>query len=211
MDTVCVSASCISTTILAFLAYKLSQKPKPPPPKHPSTEALFFPDRGIQCPYYKTSRGCLNTSCEYLHEPLSLPRLCEILRSARHTLDVCMFVISSPELMSLLIEIKERGVRVRCICNAEDIDGLQPIRSAGIPFRFDRSDYLMHNKFVVIDSRAVTTGSYNFSRGNGNRENVIISYTRNVIDAYKAEFEEMWQLYSGNDFRYNCFKEKVYR
>lgn len=124
-----------------------------------------------------------------------------------------MFVIGSQELMDLLIELHHRGVKVRCVSDNQDMDGaLKALRSNGILIRFDKSDYLMHHKFVVVDDRLVMTGSYNFSRGGmgTNRENLVVVYHPHIVEAYKEEFEEMWELYGTKKFAYNFRKDVVY-
>ena len=37
-------------------------------------------------------------------------------------------------------------------------------RFSGIPIRHNRSAYLMHHKFVIIDSSSVITGSFNWTQ-----------------------------------------------
>ena len=207
--------SAVANPILLYLAYKLTQQP----PKKESnqltkqTEVLFFPDEGLQCPRLNTRRGCLDTTCRFKHSPQSLARLEEILKSATETCDVCMFVIASQELIDILVELHLRGVHVRCISDNQDMDGvLHALRSNGILVKFDKSDYLMHHKFVVIDSKMVLTGSYNFSRGGMgiNRENIVkVSYPH-IVKAYVDEFNEMWRIYGTTNFSINFRKEVVY-
>ena len=53
----------------------------------------------------------------------------------------------------------------------------------------------MHNKFIIVDERAVWTGSWNYTL-NGtyrNNNNVLVLESAPVVDAYQAEFEEMFE------------------
>lgn len=53
---------------------------------------------------------------------------------------------------------------------------------------------LMHHKFLIIDSKVVMTGSYNFTFGaeNSNKENVIlIDNNQLVVDSFMFEFETL--------------------
>lgn len=204
--------SVIVNPILMYLAYKLSIKSFEEEERE-KTEVLFFPDEGIQCPRLESVRGCLDKDCRYKHNPQSLARLQSILRSATTSCEVCMFVIASQELIDILVELHQRGVKVRCIADNQDMDGvLKALRSNGIIVRFDKSDYLMHHKFVVIDNRMVLTGSYNFSRGGMglNRENIVKVHHPHIVEAYLQEFNEMWRLYGTEKFSYNFRKEIVY-
>lgn len=47
----------------------------------------------------------------------------------------------------------------------------------------------MHNKFCIIDSRLIITGSYNWTKNSRrNKENILISLEYNIIRKYKKEF-----------------------
>lgn len=207
--------SAVANPILLYLAYKITQQTsnKRPDQHTEQTEVLFFPDEGLQCPRLNSRRGCLDSKCRSKHTPQSLARLEEILKSATKSCDVCMFVIASQQLIDILVELHLRGVHVRCIADNQDMDGvLHALRSNGILVKFDKSDYLMHHKFVVIDSKIVLTGSYNFSRGGMgiNRENIVkVSYPH-IVDAYVNEFNEMWRIYGKTNFSINFRKDLVY-
>lgn len=53
---------------------------------------------------------------------------------------------------------------------------------------------IMHHKFVVIDSRVVVTGSYNYTRSatQVNDENVVVLYDPSIAEAYEAAFSRLW-------------------
>ena len=62
-------------------------------------EVLFFPDPGMPCFHYLSGKHCrFGNSCKYLHRQTSLTRLCAWLRSARRTMDVCVFTITCSEI-----------------------------------------------------------------------------------------------------------------
>ena len=209
--------SCAASPILLFIAYRLktqSEKRSKPSPAVTPSEVLFFPDQGLQCPRLNSLRGCLDPKCHFKHKPQSLARLEAILKSATVSLEVCMFVIASKQLIDIIIEAHTRGVKVRCISDNQDMDGavLRSLRSQGIVIRFDKSDYLMHHKFVVVDNKMVLTGSYNFSRGGMgiNRENIIMVHSPHIVSAYLKEFQDMWDLYGTKKLSYNFRKNIVY-
>jgi phosphatidylserine/phosphatidylglycerophosphate/cardiolipin synthase-like enzyme len=58
----------------------------------------------------------------------------------------------------------------------------------------NRKSGLMHNKFCVLDGKAVWTGSFNpTKRGNYHNNNNVVFYQSQLLAAnYEAEFQEMW-------------------
>ena len=138
------------------------------------------------------------------------------IRGAQNTIDMTIYSIwgspAADSIVNALIEAKNRGVRVRIV--AEDYisnsysasyDYITELINTGIPVLFDdvtdigyyctyNDGYLMHNKFIVIDTQVVITGSANWSN-NGmrvNANNIVVIYDSDVALAYLTEFEEMW-------------------
>jgi len=56
------------------------------------------------------------------------------------------------------------------------------------------AQYHMHNKFAIIDSAVVLTGSYNWtvSASNNNQENILIIESKGVVNSYQNEFIKLW-------------------
>ena len=65
----------------------------------------------------------------------SFSQLMKFLGSARNTLDLCVFVITSPELADMVIQLHHRGVKVRIITDSEQVDAagsrVGPFRAEG--------------------------------------------------------------------------------
>ncbi|MBI4547713.1 MAG: lamin tail domain-containing protein [Ignavibacteriae bacterium] len=139
-------------------------------------------------------------------------RLVERINNARRSIDACLYSLSSTpgnEVANALVSAKNRGVRVRVICENENSSSaaFSTITSNGIPLITDLFDTfnggvgLQHNKFVVIDAYGgapesvwVWTGSWN-PTGQGtfdDRQNAIEIQDVALAKAYTAEFEEMW-------------------
>ena len=86
-------------------------------------EVLFFPDRMIACKdHFIGDHGCSNLRCRFTHEPNSLSSLYKYLASARTSLNVCVFVICCADLGDVIIDAHRRGVKVRVICDDEQVD-----------------------------------------------------------------------------------------
>ena len=76
----------------------------------------------------------------------------------------------------------------------------------GIPVRNDRREdgkidkRLMHNKIMIVDSKFVLMGSFNWTENAElkNYENVMILDGDYFIKSYEAEFEKLWKKFEYN-------------
>jgi len=66
--------------------------------------------------------------------------------------------------------------------------------SSGIQVRHNEASYLMHHKFLIIDSHILITGSFNWTRQAivGNNENLIVTTHPKLVPLYRSEFEKLW-------------------
>ena len=72
---------------------------------------------------------------------------------------------------------------------------LRQLQAAGLPLVDDGRSGLMHNKFMILDGRAVWTGSWNYTV-NGtyrNNNNILVLESERAAAAYQAEFHEMFE------------------
>lgn len=125
-----------------------------------------------------------------------------VLDEAQQTVDIAQYNIRSERFLGKLLELQQRGVRVR-ICvdkkNADkDYNTLDDaMEAAGLDLRRvlnDRSDFaIMHHKFTVVDGRTVMTGSYNWNETaqEVNEENMLVLRDASLAAAYTQEFEEL--------------------
>lgn len=126
--------------------------------------------------------------------------LAQAINEARGTIDIAAFEFNNPLLTEALLMANRRGVRIRMVTDdehgLEDFEGtVQQLINAGIPVVDDGRTALMHNKFVIIDSTVVWTGSTNFTI-NGvyrNNNNLLMLRSRRAVQSYQAEFNEMFE------------------
>ena len=90
----------------------------------------------------------------------------------------------------------ERGVRVRFVTDSDDVDegAVRQLVRAGIPVVEDERGAIMHDKFVIIDSQVVWTGSWNLTE-NGtyrNNNNAMRIVSAALAENYTSEFDEMF-------------------
>jgi len=115
---------------------------------------------------------------------------------ARLSVDVAAYDLNLWSLRDALIAAHLRGVRVRTVCDSDNLDReeIQDLAAAGIPVLGDRRAGLMHHKFVVIDRLEVWTGSMNFTLKDAyhNNNNLLRLRSVRLAEDFTAEFEEMF-------------------
>jgi len=125
------------------------------------------------------------------------------LQQAKVTLKMAMYTCSFKLLENILFELVEKGVKVTAVTNTNK----NRWRKRGIKVRekpktlqhsLDARTYLdqMHNKFIIIDDRAIITGSLNWTKCGvtENRENVVITDNPKTVKLYTKEFAMIWEL-----------------
>lgn len=117
----------------------------------------------------------------------------------RATLDIAAYEFNSPALTNAVIRAHQRGVRVRVVTDDEaglndPTQTIQDFVAAGIPVVDDQRTALMHNKFMILDSTTVWTGSWNYTVNDTYRNNnsALVLRSRNAVNNYQAEFDEMF-------------------
>ncbi len=126
--------------------------------------------------------------------------LATAINNARGTVDMAAFEFNNRVLTQAVLDAHARGVTVRVVTDdehgLEDEDStIQQLIDAGIPVVDDERSALMHNKFTIIDSTTVWTGSMNYTRNGSyrNNNNIIMLRSRRAVASYQAEFNEMFE------------------
>ena len=180
----------------------LPPTPTQPPTDLPPTDADIMPitldsGRGFIGDWWRVyfNHAPGDPSGSGLDAPLT-----EAIAAVRHTLDIAAFEMNHERIAAAILDAHQRGVRVRIVTDDqhgledEKDDALRRLQAAGIPVVDDDRSALMHNKFMIMDSAAVWTGSWNYTF-NGtyrNNNNVFVMENRAAAAAYQAEFDEMF-------------------
>jgi phosphatidylserine/phosphatidylglycerophosphate/cardiolipin synthase-like enzyme len=121
------------------------------------------------------------------------------LNQAQGSIDIAMYYFTSRPLAWALARAVERGVRVR-VCldekqRTEKFSKAEFLRRRGIAVKFRDGIGLMHNKFCIIDSKVVITGSYNWTASADirNDENLLIIRSPSVAKKYANYFLRLWE------------------
>lgn len=124
------------------------------------------------------------------------------IHNAEKTIDCCFYDFDRQVIADSLVAAHNRGVKVRFITDTDNVALPQVVQlqSAGItvitdafPLTYGGSN-IMHNKFAVIDTQVLFTGSWNITDNctDRNANNSIIIKNRIVSENYLKEFTEMW-------------------
>jgi phosphatidylserine/phosphatidylglycerophosphate/cardiolipin synthase-like enzyme len=110
--------------------------------------------------------------------------------------DAAIYSLSLHSVRDALIHAFRRGVQVRVVMESDNMDSAVPqsLIEAGLPMLGDRSEGLMHDKFMVIDRSDVWTGSMNFTNEGAyeDNNNLMHIHSEKVAEDYEAEFKEMF-------------------
>jgi phosphatidylserine/phosphatidylglycerophosphate/cardiolipin synthase-like enzyme len=123
-----------------------------------------------------------------------------LINTAVQELNIAVYSFNRLAIADAVIAAYQRGVAVRVITDADQAEPAyskdEYLEEKGIPLiRVTHPGYgSMHNKFAVIDSRIVITGSYNWTTNAtvNNNENLVVITSRTVAEQYNAEFETIW-------------------
>jgi phosphatidylserine/phosphatidylglycerophosphate/cardiolipin synthase-like enzyme len=117
------------------------------------------------------------------------------IKQAKKTILVQAYSFTSRPIAKALVKAKDRGIKVKIIL---DKSQLQPdvysranyFLNKKIPIWVDDQPSIAHNKVMIIDSKTVITGSFNFtvSAQKYNAENLLIIQDVNLAKLYSANW-----------------------
>jgi len=120
------------------------------------------------------------------------------INQAEAFINIAMYIFTDREIALPLIKAQERGVKVRLYLDKDQVDYQYSqsrfLVQKGIRTRISTNNYIMHNKFAIIDNRILLTGSYNwtFSANNRNDENLMVIDNPEMIELFQNQFEKLW-------------------
>ncbi len=129
--------------------------------------------------------ACLNTIVQHF-------------RSARRSVDFCVFTLSDDRIAQEVLATHTRGVSLRFITdNDKETDSgsdVTRLRAAGVPTVVDRTDAHMHHKFAIFDGQWLLNGSYNWTRSacSHNEENLVATNDVALLRQFQGAFDQLW-------------------
>jgi len=120
------------------------------------------------------------------------------INQAEAFINIAMYIFTDREIALPLVKAQERGVKVRLYLDKEQVDykysQSRLLVQKGIKTRISSNNYIMHNKFAIIDNRILLTGSYNwtFSANHRNDENLMVIDDPEIIEIFQNQFVNLW-------------------
>ena len=120
------------------------------------------------------------------------------INQAEAFINIAMYIFTDREIAIPLVKAREQGVKVRLYLDQDQVEYKYSqsrfLVQKGIKTRISTNNYIMHNKFAVIDNRILLTGSYNwtFSANNRNDENLLITDDPEIIEIFQNQFINLW-------------------
>jgi phosphatidylserine/phosphatidylglycerophosphate/cardiolipin synthase-like enzyme len=126
------------------------------------------------------------------------------LGQARSNVLVQAYSFTSAPIAKTLVDAHRRGVKVIVLLDksqrSEKYSSADFLVNAGVPTFIDAKHAIAHNKIMVIDSRKILTGSFNFTKAaeEKNAENLV------VLDDAKLAFRYTtnWQAHAAHSTKY---------
>jgi phosphatidylserine/phosphatidylglycerophosphate/cardiolipin synthase-like enzyme len=118
---------------------------------------------------------------------------------ARRSIRMAAYVFTSEPIAAALIEAHHRGVEIRLVVDGKESargsNAIGRVAQSGIEVRADWHYATMHDKFIVVDGRAVEEGSFNYTSAaeKRNAENVVVLQNRKVAEQYVQEWQKLWE------------------
>lgn len=123
----------------------------------------------------------------------------ENINKAEIFVDIDMYTFTDKEISQAVIEASERGVKIRIYLDRSQVEAKYSSSrlfvEKGLELRISSNNYIMHNKFAVIDNKIVITGSYNWtaSASTRNDENLLVIDDEEIIQRYQKQFKNLWE------------------
>ncbi|MBX2970469.1 MAG: DUF1669 domain-containing protein [Cyclobacteriaceae bacterium] len=121
------------------------------------------------------------------------------LNQAIRDVKICVFTISDDQITDAIITTHKKGIQIQVITDNDKMEDegsdIEQLADEGIPVKIDNTPNHMHHKFMVVDERALLTGSYNWTRSAAryNHENILLTKEAPVIRSYLKEFSQLWK------------------
>lgn len=119
--------------------------------------------------------------------------------NAKEFINIAMYTFTDREIAQAVIRARDRGVDIKIYLDRSQVNAKYSrsryfVNNAIEGIRISSNNYIMHNKFAVIDNKIVITGSYNWtaSAGERNDENLLVIDDESIIEKYQNLFINLW-------------------
>lgn len=125
--------------------------------------------------------------------------LARLIKAAKKEIVVAAYAFSSKYLGQALSAALKRGIKIRVLLDGDNARKSYSIdewlAGEGITVRFiEIKRGSLHHKFMLIDGKLLSSGSYNYTNESEfrNHEAAIFTTHKGLIQSFAAEFERLW-------------------
>lgn len=126
--------------------------------------------------------------------------------SAKHSIEVCVFIFEWQPIADALVRAKKRGIEVSLVTDNRSLSAkmvggaelnmpaLEYLTGYDIPvYVWTKDRAIMHNKFIIIDNYKILLGSYNFQEAATfrNKENFLLLEDTALSQLYGREYNNV--------------------
>ena len=122
--------------LLYYLKHLRDQKREKEAESSAEVRVIFFPDSTVACEAH-FSYGCKKQSCWLSHQETAAMKVLNFISSAKRTLDLCVYSITSHLLVDSVIKVQEQGLIIRVITDQQQasesssMTAIAKLRAAG--------------------------------------------------------------------------------
>ena len=133
----------------------------------------------------------------------------QMIRDARHSLDMTMYELVDPQIVTLLTAADHRGVAVRVLLDyagsgaSVNRDAYNQLSAAGVPVRWAPNSVLFHQKTLTADKlvSAIMTGNLTASSYPTTRDVVVFDRSPTAVSSIEQVFMRDWDGDGGSTSR----------
>ena len=120
------------------------------------------------------------------------------IAAAEEFISIAMYTFTDVEIAQAILGARDRGIDIKIYLDRSQVKAKYSrsryFTQKGIEVRISSNNYIMHNKFAVIDQKIIITGSYNWtaSAGKRNDENLLVIDDNYVVERYQDQFNNLW-------------------
>lgn len=129
----------------------------------------------------------------------ALDTVLKAIGEARSEILVAAYSFTSKPIATALLEAHKHGVKVRVVvdqkANSGRYSAVTFLANQGVPVRLNGHYAIFHHKFMVIDGKALETGSFNYTAAaaDKNAENaLLLRDVPNLAAEYAQEWQRLW-------------------
>ncbi|MDD3159554.1 MAG: phospholipase D family protein [Candidatus ainarchaeum sp.] len=127
-------------------------------------------------------------------------KIVDLINSSTNSIDIAIYSFTYLDIANALIKAKERGVIIRVlfdkIQSSSNYSLDELLQQNNIFVKISTNPSSMHNKFMIVDNKIISTGSFNYTTNatKNNNENLLIIADKEIANKYALEFDRLFIL-----------------